>query len=291
MKLKLPFFLASRFVAAETLEDTLPVVDNLKADGLHVALDMLGEFVSDRNIAAAARDQYIDLVERISQRPDHTGVHGTNISIKLSMMGQKIDEQFCLNNLLQLLTVAKANDVFVRLDMESTDVVASTLHIFEEAYGDYPDHVGIVLQAYLKRTRQDVERMCDLNARVRICKGAYNEPAELAYQDMNTIRVRFMDYTKMLISDSRYPGIATHDRKLIDATKEFAREQNISADDYEFQMLYGLWPERQKALAEEGYNMRVYVPYGEEWFPYYYRRLRERKENIWLVAKALLGRG
>jgi len=290
MALKLPFFLASRFVAAETLDETLPVVDELKADGLHVALDMLGEFVDDRNVAAAARDQYIELTERLSRRPDHTGLYGTNISIKLSMMGQKIDEAFCQENLLQLLSVAKQRDMFVRLDMESTDVTESTLRLFERAYEEYPDHVGIVLQAYLKRTRQDVERMCDLGARVRICKGAYKEPPELAYQDMREIRARFIDYMKMLISDARYPGIATHDAQIIQATMDFVKGQGIHTDAFEFQMLYGMRPERQREIAADGYNMRVYVPYGEEWFPYYFRRLRERKENVWFVAKTLFKR-
>lgn len=290
MPLKLPFFLASRFVAAETLGNTLPVIDELKAEGLHVALDMLGEFVDDRSVAAAARDQYIKLTERLSRRADHTGLYGTNISIKLSMMGQKIDERFCEENLLELLGVAKERSVFVRLDMESTDVTTSTLRLFERAYEEYPDHVGIVLQAYLKRTRQDVERMCDLGARVRICKGAYKEPPALAYQRMSEIRARFIDYMKMLISDAHYPGIATHDEEIIQATLEFTQAQQIDRDAFEFQMLYGMRPERQREIAQGGHHMRIYVPYGEEWLPYYTRRLRERKENVWFVAKTLFKR-
>ena len=288
--MKLPFFLASRFVAAETLEDTLVVVRNLNQQGLHVALDLLGEYVDDRAVAVAARDTYIDLVRRIAQERHEDGLQHTNVSIKLSMMGQKIDESFCLDNLRQLMDVAKEENVFVRLDMEGSDITASTLSLFEAVYPDYPDHIGAVLQAYLKRTEQDIERMCELNASVRLCKGAYKEPPEIAYQSMDTIRERFITYMKRLLQDARYPGIATHDDLLIHATKDFAREKAIGHDRFEFQMLYGIRPDTQRAIAEEGYNMLVYVPYGTEWLPYYTRRLSERKENVWFVVKNLMRR-
>ena len=144
-----------------------------------------------------------------------------------------------------------------------------------------------MLQAYLKRTAGDVERMCELGARVRLCKGAYKEPPELAYQSMDTIRARFVEYMKLLIRHAHYPGIATHDDRLIEATKTFVAENGISYDDFEFQMLYGIRPETQLALLHEGYNMRVYVPYGRMWVPYFSRRLRERKENVWFVLKNL----
>lgn len=288
--MRLPFLLARRFVAAETLEETFPVVDDLKARGLLVALDMLGEYVDDRNVAAEARDNYIELIERLSCREKHGGLFDSNISIKLSMMGQKIDYDFCLDNLRQLLAVAKERDMFVRLDMEGSDVTASTLRMFEEVYPDYPENIGIVLQAYLKRTRRDVEHMCELGARVRLCKGAYKEPPEIAYQDMPTIRKHFIKHMQVLMNEGRYPGIATHDEKLIQATLGYARKENIPPDDFEFQMLYGMRPERQEEIVREGYRMRVYVPYGTEWFPYFYRRLRERKENVWFVLRHLFSR-
>ena len=282
--MRLPFFLARRFVAAETLAEALPVVDRLSASGMHVALDLLGEYVSDRQVALAARDAYIDLVETLAKQTTSSDV---NISIKLSMLGQKIDEEFCLANLKDLLTKAKAADVFVRLDMEGSDTTESTISLFEAVYPDFPDHVGIVLQAYLKRTKQDVERMCKLDARVRLCKGAYKEPASIAYQDMPTIRERFIEYAEMLIANARYPGIATHDDSLIEATKSFVEREGIGRDRFEFQMLYGIRIDTQQQLADEGYNMRVYVPYGTEWVPYFSRRLRERRENIWFVLKNL----
>ena len=288
--MKLPFFLASRFVAAETLEETLVVVRDLNQQGLHVALDLLGEYVEDRAVAEASRDAYIDLVRRIARERREDGLQHTNVSIKLSMMGQKIDEDFCLDNLRQLMAVAKGENVFVRLDMEGSDITESTLSLFEAAYPDYPDHLGAVLQAYLKRTERDIERMCELNASVRLCKGAYKEPPAIAYQSMDTIRERFIAYMKRLLEGARYPGIATHDDLIIEATKDFAREKGIGTDRFEFQMLYGIRPETQRALAEEGYNMLVYVPYGTEWLPYYTRRLSERKENVWFVVKNLVRR-
>lgn len=285
--MRLPFFLARRFVAAETVEKTIPVAMELKRAGLGTTLDLLGEYISDPELATEAKESYIELVRSIN---DHTYDVDRNISIKLSMLGQQIDPEFCLDNLHELLTVAKRTGTFVRLDMEGTDVTQSTIDIFEKVYPTYPDTVGIVLQAYLKRTREDVERMCELNARVRICKGAYKEPAALAHQDMSVIRERFMEYMERLIARARYPGIATHDDILIDATKAYVRAHDVSHDDFEFQMLYGIRPDTQISIAEEGYNMRVYVPFGISWLPYFSRRLRERKENVWFVLKNLVRR-
>ncbi|MEZ4696858.1 MAG: proline dehydrogenase family protein [Rhodothermales bacterium] len=285
--MRLPFRVARRFVASEDLDGTIPVLNSLKASGLHTTVDLLGEYVKDRNIAARARDEYILLIDRLSVEHERTNVD-RNISIKLSMLGQKIDESFCVDNLRAVLRHAVEKGVFVRLDMEGTDITESTISLFETVYPEYPDNVGIVLQAYLKRTRGDIERMCELKARVRLCKGAYKEPAHLALQRMSDIRDAYLEYMKMLIADARYPGIATHDDKLIDATKEWVSANNIDRDRFEFQMLYGMRPSTQQQLADEGYNMRVYVPYGTEWLPYFSRRLRERKENVWFVLRTFV---
>ncbi len=284
--MNLPFFLVRRFVAGETLEAALPVVDRLNDDGLHVALDKLGEHVHDREVAAAARDTYIDLVRTLAARTDD-GLRN-RISVKLSMMGQLIDEDFCLDNLRRLLEAAAEHEVFVRLDMEGSALTDSTLDLFEAAYADFPDHVGPVLQAMLKRTDRDVDRMCELGASVRLCKGAYAEPEAIAYQEMAQIRERYADYMERLLRHTEYSGIATHDDRLIDATKTFADRHDIGPDQFEFQMLYGLRRETQREMAQEGYNMMVYVPYGTEWLPYFTRRLREKKENVWFVLKNLL---
>jgi proline dehydrogenase len=282
--MKLPFFLASRFVAGETLDASLPAIDELRRDGLYVALDKLGEHVHDREVAAEARDTYIELIRGLADRYQQ-GSPQVRISIKLSMMGQMIDYDFCLDNLRELMDVAVEHDVFVRLDMEGTDLTDSTLAMFEAVYPDYPDHVGPVLQAMLKRTAEDIDRMCELGASVRLCKGAYKEPPALAHQNMDTIRARFIDYAKQLITEGHYPGIATHDDQIIGAVKQFVAARDIDHDDFEFQMLYGVRPETQREMVRDGYNMMVYVPYGTEWLPYFSRRLRERKENVWFILK------
>jgi proline dehydrogenase len=284
--MKPPFAFARRFVAGESFDQALPAIRTLTDRGLLITLDLLGEYVSDRRIAERARDAYIELVRVTDASRNYKAE--ANISIKLSMLGQKIDETFCLANLRQLLDAARHHDVFVRLDMEGSDITASTLRLFEEVYPTYPDHVGVVLQAYLKRTAGDVDRMCELNARVRLCKGAYKEPAEIAYQDMPTIRERFVSYAKQLIQHGRYPGIATHDDRLIQAVKDFVTAESIPHDRFEFQMLYGIRPRTQLQIHDAGFNMRVYIPYGTEWMPYFSRRLRERKENIWFVVKHLV---
>lgn len=283
--MRLPFILARRFVAAETLEGTLPVARRLKAQGLHTTLDLLGEYISERRLAEQARDAYLGLVQTLAAEG---GSIDRNISVKLSMLGQKIDESFCLDNLHGLLASAREKDVFVRLDMEGTDVTESTLRILESVHPTYPDHVGVVLQAYLKRTGDDVVRMCERQIRVRLCKGAYREPAESAHQSMDVIRERFLEYMEVLVTRGRYPGIATHDDLLIAQTRSFVEHRGIDHDAFEFQMLYGIRTETQQQIAADGYNMRVYVPYGRQWVPYFSRRLRERKENVWFVLKNLV---
>ncbi|MGA1494728.1 MAG: proline dehydrogenase family protein, partial [Rhodothermales bacterium] len=249
--MKLPFFLARKFVAAETLEGALPIVRSIKAEGLSTTIDKLGEYVSDLSVATEAKEEYITLIRTLNEA---TGRIDQNISIKLSMLGQKIDEAFCIDNLHEVLTEAKQTGTFVRLDMEGTDITESTLSIFEKVYPDYRDHVGVVLQAYLKRTKEDIDRMCELQARVRLCKGAYSEPASVAWQDMPTIRDRFLEYMETLITKGRFPGIATHDDLLINATKAFVAERGISKDRFEFQMLYGLRSDTQRDIAGEGYG-------------------------------------
>ncbi|MDA1027606.1 MAG: proline dehydrogenase family protein [Bacteroidetes bacterium] len=278
--MKLPFFLARKFVAAETVEKTLPVAAALRATGLSTTLDLLGEYISDPKLATQAKDSYISLVKAIHSSG---GAIDKNISIKLSMLGQKIDESFCLDNLYEVLQVAKETNTFVRLDMEGTDVTESTVSLFERVHPEYPENVGIVLQAYLKRTGDDIARMCELKARVRLCKGAYKEPAHLAFQDMPTIRERYLEHMETLITKGRFPGIATHDDILIGAVKQYVSQNGIASDRFEFQMLFGIRTDTQQSIAAEGFGMRVYVPFGDMWYPYFSRRLRERKENVWFV--------
>jgi proline dehydrogenase len=282
--MKLPFFLARRFVSAETLEGSFSVAESLRQRGLSTTLDHLGEYISDPDLARQALDEYVNLLDAMARQD---GLD-RNISIKLSMLGQNIDESFCLDNLRFLLEKAHDTGAFVRLDMEGSDVTSSTIGIFESVHTDYPGNVGIVLQAYLKRTREDIQNMCERGARVRLCKGAYREPAAIAFQKMTEIRDRYIEYTQVLLTEGDFPAIATHDDILIDSTKEFVSERQIGKDRFEFQMLYGMRPETQAAIASEGFGMRVYVPYGKMWFPYYSRRLRERKENIFFLFRNLV---
>ena len=282
--IQLPFVLARGFVAAKTLKETMPVVCRLRNQGLRTTVDLLGEHVTCERLARKGRDDYLRLLRALAAQSDLE----CNISIKLSMIGQIIDEEFCLHNLRILLDEARLLNAFVRLDMEGSSILDSTLRIFESVFPDYPTHVGPVLQAYLKRTPQDVERMCDLGARVRLCKGAYSEPHTVAWQHMSDIRPQFILCMQKLLECGIYPAIATHDDKLIHATKSFAREKGIDPSRFEFQMLYGLRAKTQRKIVREGYNMRVYVPYGHMWFPYYVRRLRERPENIAFLFRNIL---
>ena len=288
----LPFSLARRFVAGETLDTALGAVGELLADGLFVTLDLLGEHIHDRDRADASAQTYGDLVGRLADLRDARGApaHALNISIKLSMIGQVIDRGLAEANLRALLDRAREADLFVRLDMEGSDVTDSTLGLFETVCPDYPGLVGPVLQAYLHRTASDVARMVELQARVRLCKGAYKEPASIAYQDMPTIRWHYRRLARTLLRDGHYPGIATHDDELIDAVKQMVTADGIGRDAFEFQMLYGIRAETQRQIVDEGYRMRVYVPYGTEWVPYFSRRLRERKENVWFVLENLVRR-
>lgn len=281
--MRLPFVLARRFVAAETFADTVPVLETLHQSGLHTTLDLLGEYISDWRKAEDAAQIYAGLAGHLGA---FSHAHAArNMSIKLSMLGQKIDEHRCETLLRGVLDHAKANHVFVRLDMEGSDITASTVRLFERVYKDYPESVGIVLQAYLHRTADDISHMVALGARVRLCKGAYKEPARLALQDMPSIRKAYLSYAEQLLDGPGYPALATHDDTLFDGLRELVSNRDRSS--FEFQMLYGIRPDTQKAFVNEGYQMRIYVPYGEQWFPYFSRRLRERKENVWFVLSNL----
>ena len=279
------FFLAKRFIAGETAAEAMNAVAALNAQGMTATLDFLGEDVTSRTEAERTRDAYAELLAAIRARNVES-----NVSVKLTAMGLLVDEEFALGNLRAVLDAASQNrDPFVRVDMEGSAVTDATLRVFERAYAE-TQHVGPVLQAYLKRTPQDVERMIALGARVRLCKGAYSEPPSIAYKDMPTIRRRFLRSAEALLERGNYPGIATHDPRIIAAVQAFAHERNIGRDRFEFQMLYGVRPELQRKLVADGYRLRIYVPYGTHWAGYFYRRLTERKENALFALRSILSR-
>lgn len=280
--MKLPFFLAKRFVAGENLEQAIPKVRELNEKKIEVTLDLLGENLKDRRSARETADAYIDLLKGI----DKAGLDST-ISIKLTMMGLDIDQKFCQENLFRLLDVTKEYDQFVRIDMEGSDYTQRTIDLYKEAFQQYGKHVGIVIQAYLHRSKKDIQELAEMGADVRLCKGAYKEPERIALQHMPAIREAFKEYAALLLEKAPYPRIATHDDELLEWVKDYVENHNIGKPRFEFQMLYGLRQETMEKLTREGYNTRIYVPYGTMWLPYFKRRLMERKENIWFVLTTM----
>lgn len=280
--MRLPFVLARRFVAAETFNETIPKIRFLNEKGIKVTLDLLGENVKEKTTAEETVQIYINLLQNI-----HTAGLKSTVSIKLTMLGLDIDREYCKENLFMLLDEARRLNSFVRIDMEGSDYTQATIDIFKEAFREYGKHVGIVIQAYLHRTQNDIEELAGLAADVRLCKGAYKEPERLALQNMADIREAFKEYAKILFEKTPYPRIATHDDELLNWAKKYTAEQNIGKARFEFQMLYGLREDTLQELAASGYNTRVYVPYGTMWFPYFKRRLLERKENIFFVLSML----
>jgi proline dehydrogenase len=279
------FFLAKRFVAGKDVSAAMGAVRDLNSAGMSASLDFLGEDVLEREAALKTRETYMEILDAIK----NTGVD-SNVSVKLTALGLLIDEDFCYDNLSAILLRAQGNpDPFVRIDMEGSAVTDATLRVFERAYAAHPN-VGSVLQAYLKRTPRDVNRMIELRARVRLCKGAYNEPPAIAYKEMPKIRAQYMLCAHELLTRGNYPGIATHDRRLIAAVKEYVQVNNISRDDFEFQMIYGVRPQLQRQLVREGYRLRVYVPFGTHWAAYFYRRVAERKENLLFAISSIFSR-
>lgn len=280
--MKLPFFLAKRFVAGESFTESIPKAKQLNNKDLKLTLDLLGENVKDRQMASDTVDSYIQLLEGIKE-------HGliSSISIKLTMMGLDIDHDFCRENLFRLLDVAKEQDQFVRIDMEGSDNTQITLDIFKEAFEKYGKHVGTVIQSMLYRSKDDINELAEMGADIRLVKGAYKEPAKIALQDMPAIREAFKEQAKILLEKTSFPRFGTHDDELLDWLKSYTAEKGISKDSFEFQMLYGLREETMVQLTEEGYRTRVYVPFGTDWFPYFTRRLMERKENIWFIFSTM----
>jgi proline dehydrogenase len=271
---------ANRFVAGETVAAALAAVRELNAKGITASLDLLGESVSNEREALAARDEYVHLLDAIEQSQ-----LDANVSLKLTAMGLDIDQELCVGIMQDILARAQMHDTFVRIDMESSDYTEVTLKLFEERlYPMYKANVGVVLQSYLYRTFADVEHMNALRARVRICKGAYREPAKVAYPDKRDVDANYVRCMRELMLRGNYPGLATHDAAIIGEAKRWAKEQHISPDRFEFQMLYGVRRDLQESLVKEGYRVRCYVPFGTQWYPYLMRRLAERPANVAFIT-------
>jgi len=278
-----PTSFARRFVAGETVDDAIAAAHAIEASGLTQTLDLLWENVRTMAEADTATRAYLALIDRIVG----AGI-GRNISLKLTQLGLTIDRATCVDNLRRILDGGGAHDFFVRVDMEDSPYTQVTLEVFETMWQQGYRNAGIVLQSYLWRSAADAVRMNELGARVRLVKGAYQEPKTVAYQRKADVNAAFIEIMQLLLERGTYPAIATHDPDMIAVTREFASARRIAPDRYEFQMLYGVRRDLQAQLREAGYRVRVYVPFGREWFPYFMRRLGERPANTGFVIRALL---
>lgn len=275
--------LASRFVAGETIESAIAAAKILNKDGTHVSLDSLGESVASREETIEARDEVIRILDAIAS----TGVDG-NVSLKFTQLGLDIDRALCIDNMSQILSHAKELDIFVRIDMEGSDYTGRTLEMYEELHETFGNVTGVVIQSYLNRSANDIAKLIARGARVRLVKGAYAEPPELAFQDMKEVRSSFVDLMKRLLDEGNYPGIATHDERLIEQAIQYVKDKGIPTERFEFQMLYGVRRDLQKRLRSQGYNVRVYIPFGCNWYPYMMRRLAERSTNVAFMVASVL---
>jgi proline dehydrogenase len=272
-----------RFIAGETEEEAIHAAREIQARGLLLALDYLGESVRTVEEAVAATREYVRLIDVLVA----SGIE-RNLSLKLTQLGIDIDRTVCIDNLRRILDPAQRHGFFLRIDMENSPYTQVTLDVFETLWQQHYRNIGIALQAALHRTERDVRRMNELGARVRLVKGAYKEPASVACQRRAEVAGAFGRLTRLLLDAGTYPAIATHDEDLIREAQAYAADRGISSERYEFQMLYGVRRDLQAALVAQGYRVRVYVPFGHQWFPYFMRRLGERPANLLFVLRALL---
>jgi proline dehydrogenase len=271
--------LSARFIAGSNLDRAMAVCKELNSEGITVTMDVLGESISSVEEAAAARDAYLRTLSAIHDR----GIQG-NVSLKLTQFGLDLSADVCRANVAQLVEKAAALNEFVRVDMESSEYTDRTLDLVCDLHAKYRT-VGTVIQAYLYRSKGDIERLNECGIRVRLCKGAYLEPAAVAFPKKAQVDANYIALMQLLLDKGAYPAIATHDEKMIAATKAHVEARQIPRDAFEFQMLYGIRRDLQRQLAKEGFRVRVYVPYGEAWYPYYMRRLAERPANVLFILR------
>ncbi len=274
---------ARRFIAGESIEEAIPAAAPLQKQGLLLTLDYLGESVSSAVAATAAAADYMTIINAIVE----SGIE-RNISLKLTQLGLDVDRATAVDNMRRILEPADANGFFVRIDMENSPYTEATLEILDTLWRQGHRQIGTVMQSYLKRSEADIRRLNALGSRVRLVKGAYKQPKEAAYQRKSEVDAAFVELMRLLLDEGTYPAIATHDPDMIEATKAHARSKNYATDRFEFQMLYGIRRDLQSALVKEGYRVRVYVPFGKQWYPYFMRRLGERPANVAFVLKGLL---
>jgi proline dehydrogenase len=275
--------LTTRFVAGDTIDEVIPIIREINRENCTASFDHLNESVESATEAEREVTEYLNILAKIDEQKVRS-----NVSIKLTQFGLGLDPELAYRNARRVVEEAHHRGNFVRVDMEDSSVTQTTIDIFKRLRAEFGlNDVGIVLQSYLYRTLADAQELIKLPARIRICKGAYFEPPEVAYSDKKDVDANYVKVMQLLLSSGIYHGIATHDPKMIDATIDFAQREGIGKEKYEFQMLFGVRRDLQHQLARDGFNMRVYVPYGKHWYPYFMRRLAERPANIWFVLKNL----
>ncbi|HET6973265.1 MAG TPA: proline dehydrogenase family protein [Pyrinomonadaceae bacterium] len=275
--------LTTRFVAGDSIDEVIPFIRQLNSENCTASFDHLNESVGSAAEAEGEVAEYLNILAKI----DESRIR-SNVSIKLTQFGLGLDPELAYRNARRIVEEAQRRGNFVRVDMEGSDVTQVTIDIFKRLRAEFGlNDVGIVLQSYLYRTYADAQELVKLPARIRICKGAYSEPAEVAFPDKKDVDANYVKVMQLLLGSGTYHGIATHDPKMIDATIDFVKREGIGKEKFEFQMLYGIRRDLQRQLARDGYNVRIYVPYGKHWYPYFMRRLAERPANVWFVLKNL----
>jgi proline dehydrogenase len=271
-----------RFVAGEELQDAVNAIRELNRKNISASFDHLGESITSEAETRNEVNEYVRVLDSIEENRLNS-----NVSVKVTQLGLDVDLDVCYANTRKIVEAALRYNNFVRIDMEDSTKTDGTLEVFRRLRGEF-DNVGIVVQAYLYRTEKDIEDLLKLGARIRLCKGAYKEPPSVAFASKSDVDANYVKLTRLLLTSGIYHGIATHDENMVTAAREFAEEKSISRDKFEFQMLYGIRRDLQETLVQQSYRMRVYVPYGKYWYPYFMRRLAERPANVWFVLRNVL---
>jgi len=291
MPKKLVWLFSKRYIAGEKLDDALREARKLNAEQTMVTVDILGEYIKELSEATENKKQYIDLIRRFTDEK----IDG-NFSVKPSMFGLLLDKESCYQNIREIVAVADECDSFIRVDMEDSTCTDAEIEIFRRLKAEFPTRVGLVVQSYMRRTLNDVRDLMDMHSEeaplnFRLCKGIYVEPVEVAYKKYQEVRDHYVEDLEYMLQNGIYVGIATHDKYLVDKAFELLEKYKTPKDKYEFQMLYGVTPDLRSRITDAGHRMRVYVPYGSQWFGYSTRRLKENPNMTWLIIKALFVRG
>jgi len=291
MPQKFVWFFSKRYVAGKSLDEAINSCKELNKQGVKITIDVLGEFITKLHEAEQNKNEYLNVIEEIQKNK----IDG-NFSLKPSMFGLLINKDICYNNIREIVAMAAKYDNFVRVDMEDTKCTDLEIELFRKLKSEFPNNVGLVVQAYLKRTLNDITGLLDLNTpespvNLRLCKGIYNEPKELAFKLYDEVKQNYLLNLEFILKNNIYAGIATHDKSLVENAFNLLEKHNISENKYEFQMLLGVTPELRKSIVAQGHTMRVYVPFGTKWFAYCTRRLKENPKMAGMIIKAIFIKG